>query len=56
MPAGRVFETKPLRNPMQHDLAAHTPAPSDGWWPQPDGPGLGIEVDESVVEHYRMDR
>jgi L-alanine-DL-glutamate epimerase-like enolase superfamily enzyme len=56
MPACRVFETKPLRNPMQHELAPDAPAPVDGWWPQPAGPGLGISVDESVVAHFRLDR
>jgi len=56
MPACRLLESKPLRNPMQHELAAHTPLPEGGWWPLPDRPGLGIEVDESVVEHFRLDR
>jgi len=55
MPACGVFETKPLRNPMQHELAgASVYEPKDGWWPVPDRPGLGIEVDESVVERYRV--
>jgi L-alanine-DL-glutamate epimerase-like enolase superfamily enzyme len=56
MPACRVFETKPLRNPMQHELAPDTPGPVDGWWPPPTGTGLGITVDESVVDHFRLDR
>jgi L-alanine-DL-glutamate epimerase-like enolase superfamily enzyme len=55
MPACGVFETKPLRNPMQHELAgASVYEPKDGWWPLPDRPGLGIEVDESVVDRYRV--
>ena len=56
MPPCRVFETKPLRNPMQHELAAGTPSPADGWWPLPDRAGLGIEIDESVVDRFRLDR
>jgi L-alanine-DL-glutamate epimerase-like enolase superfamily enzyme len=57
MPACRVFETKPLRNPMQHDLAGDAvPQPEDGWWPLPTRPGLGIDVDESVVDRFRLDR
>ena len=54
-PACKLFEVKPLRNPMQHDLVAHPLDHVDGWMPQPSGPGLGIEVDESVVEHYRLE-
>jgi L-alanine-DL-glutamate epimerase-like enolase superfamily enzyme len=57
MPACRVFETKPLRNPMQHELAgAGVPQPENGWWPLPTRPGLGIDVDESVVARFRLDR
>lgn len=54
--ASRRFELKPLTNPMQHELV---PAPfghADGWVLPPTGPGLGIEVDESVVDRYRLDR
>lgn len=55
-PACRQFETKPLRNPMQHDLAEGAAVPVDGLWPQPQGAGLGIAVDHDVVDHYRLDR
>jgi len=55
-PVCRQFETKPLRNPMQHDLAEGTPVPADGWWPQPEGAGLGITVRDEVVDGYRLDR
>ncbi len=55
-PVCRQFEIKPLRNPMQHDLAEGTPAPVDGWWPQPEGPGLGIVVQDDVVDGFRLDR
>jgi L-alanine-DL-glutamate epimerase-like enolase superfamily enzyme len=26
----------------------------DGYIPVPDGPGLGVEVDEAVVDKYRV--
>jgi L-alanine-DL-glutamate epimerase-like enolase superfamily enzyme len=55
-PTCRVFEVKPLRNPMQHDLVASPPDHVDGWMAQPRGPGLGIQVLEDVVERYRLDR
>lgn len=55
-PVCRQFEVKPLRNPMQHDLAEGAAEPVDGWWPEPQGPGLGIEVRDEVVDGYRLDR
>ncbi len=55
-PACRVFEVKPLRNPMQHDLVAAPIEPVDGWMRPPTGVGLGIEVLDEVVEHYRLDK
>lgn len=57
MPACRQLEGKPIRNPMQHELAGDTVAePRAGGWPLPDRPGLGIEVDERVVDRFRLDR
>lgn len=55
-PACRQFEIKPLQNPMQHELADGTAIPVDGWWPEPQGVGLGITVQDDVVNHYRLDR
>jgi L-alanine-DL-glutamate epimerase-like enolase superfamily enzyme len=54
-PCCHQFEVQPLINPLHKDLAA-APRPRDGVMPQPDGPGLGIEVDTAAVAHYRMDR
>jgi L-alanine-DL-glutamate epimerase-like enolase superfamily enzyme len=42
--------------PMQHDLVATPIEPVDGWMQPLCGPGLGIEVLEDVVDHYRLDR
>ena len=44
-PAFKLFELKPLRNPMQHDLVTEPFGHVDGWVYPPTGPGLGIEVD-----------
>jgi L-alanine-DL-glutamate epimerase-like enolase superfamily enzyme len=55
-PAARRFEVKPLRNPVQHELVAKPLAPVAGWVEPPSDPGLGIEVDEDVVNFYREDR
>ncbi len=55
-PACKLFEFKPIRNPMQHDLVAQPYEHVDGWVYAPNGPGLGIEVIEEVVDHYRSER
>jgi L-alanine-DL-glutamate epimerase-like enolase superfamily enzyme len=53
-PACKVFELKPLRNPMQHDLVPEPVTHVDGWvYPPTSAPGLGIDVDESVIDRYR---
>lgn len=53
-PAARVFEVKPLPNPMQDELVA-TPIRHDRGWVGPlPGPGLGIDVRDDVVARYRF--
>ncbi|MBV9245787.1 MAG: mandelate racemase/muconate lactonizing enzyme family protein [Methylobacteriaceae bacterium] len=54
--ACKLFEFKPLRNPMQHDLVTRPCDHVDGWVYPPSGPGLGIEVIEEVVEAYRSEK
>jgi L-alanine-DL-glutamate epimerase-like enolase superfamily enzyme len=50
-----VFELKPEENVMQHELVSEPFKQRDGWVDVPmDKPGLGIEVDESVVAKYRL--
>lgn len=55
-PACQLFELKPLRNPMQHELVVSPVEHVDGWMYPPTGPGLGIEVIDEVVERYRSER
>lgn len=50
------FELKPLENPMQHELVSAPFWHDGGYITAPTGPGLGIEVDESVVDKYRIRR
>ena len=50
-----VFELKPLPSPMQHELVTHPIEQKDGWVEVPEGPGLGVEVDERVVRKYSFD-
>jgi L-alanine-DL-glutamate epimerase-like enolase superfamily enzyme len=54
--AAKVFELKPLPNPMQHELVAEPFEHVDGWLYPPTAPGLGIEVRDDVVERYRSGR
>jgi L-alanine-DL-glutamate epimerase-like enolase superfamily enzyme len=54
-PACKLFELKPLRNPMQHDLVPEPIEHVDGWvYPPNERPGLGIDINEEVVDLYRQ--
>jgi L-alanine-DL-glutamate epimerase-like enolase superfamily enzyme len=54
-PACKLFEFKPLRNPMQHELVSQPIEHVDGWvYPPLDRPGLGIDIQEDVVSRYRQ--
>lgn len=54
-PACKLFELKPLRNPMQHELVTNPIEHQDGWVYPPLGePGLGIDIVEEVVNRYRQ--
>jgi L-alanine-DL-glutamate epimerase-like enolase superfamily enzyme len=53
--AFKLFEFKPLANPMQNELITEPFTHKDGWVYPPLGkPGLGIEVIEDVVNKYRQ--
>lgn len=49
-----LFEMKPLANPMHDELVSHPFTQHNGVITVPTAPGLGIDVDESVLERYRM--
>jgi L-alanine-DL-glutamate epimerase-like enolase superfamily enzyme len=51
-PSAKLFEFKPLRNPMQHDLVTEPFEHVDGWVYPPTKPGLGIDIIEDVVRYY----
>jgi L-alanine-DL-glutamate epimerase-like enolase superfamily enzyme len=54
-PAFKLFEFKPLVNPMQNELITEPFTHKDGWiYPPSEKPGLGIEVIEDVVNRYRQ--
>jgi L-alanine-DL-glutamate epimerase-like enolase superfamily enzyme len=54
--ACKLFEFKPLDNPMQHELVKAPFEHIDGWVYPPTGPGLGIEVIDEVVDRYRSEK
>jgi L-alanine-DL-glutamate epimerase-like enolase superfamily enzyme len=55
VPNSFIFELKPNPSPMQHELVRAPLDQVDGWITVPDGPGLGIEIDEAVVREYSFD-
>ena len=52
-PNCRQIEVKPLRNPMQHELARRPVAARAGRLARLERSGLGVEIDERVVARYR---
>jgi L-alanine-DL-glutamate epimerase-like enolase superfamily enzyme len=50
-----LFEMKPIPNPMQDELVKDPFKQVDGWISVPRAPGLGVEVDENVLQKYRFD-
>jgi D-galactarolactone cycloisomerase len=53
-PAARLFELKPLENPMQHELVDTPIWHTDGLVRPPEGPGLGVEPRPACIDKYRL--
>lgn len=53
---GMVFELKPNASPIQAELVAEPFQQREGRVDLPTGPGLGVEVDQKVVERYDFRR
>jgi len=53
--ACKLFEFKPLENPMQHELVANPIVHENGWVFPTEGVGLGVEIVEEVVDRYRTE-
>lgn len=51
-----LLELQPVYGPAQKDLVDKPIWHTDGYVHQPEGPGLGIEINEDLVESARMDR
>tara|TARA_Y100000590_G_scaffold90489_1_gene102064 strand:+ start:108 stop:1241 length:1134 start_codon:yes stop_codon:yes gene_type:complete len=54
-PACKLFEFKPLENPMQHELVENPIEHEEGWVFPPEGNGLGVEIVEEVVDRFRTE-
>jgi len=50
----RIQEWSTADNPLAQTLVAPSLPVVDGWAAVPTGPGLGVDVDESVVDRYRV--
>jgi L-alanine-DL-glutamate epimerase-like enolase superfamily enzyme len=55
-PVCHQLEEQPFKGPMQDDLIGGAIVHQDGRMPEPQGPGLGIEVDEAVVRRFLIER
>ena len=55
-PVCKQFEEQPFKGPMQADLIGGAIAHENGLMPRPTGPGLGIEVDQTIVDRYLIGR
>jgi len=55
-PACRELELQPVYGPAQRDLVDRPVWHTDGWINPPEGPGLGITVNEDLVRHARLDQ
>lgn len=53
-PEGDTLDFKPHESPLQHELVTHPWVQEDGYLKLRDAPGLGVTVDEGVVEKYRL--
>jgi len=54
LPNAVRFEYCAADSPLRHDLTAQKFPLADGHVSVPEGPGLGVEVNEEVIEKYRQ--
>lgn len=55
-PVCHQLEEQPFKGPMQDDLIGGAIIHHDGYMSEPEGPGLGITVDEAVVQRFLISR
>ena len=54
LPHGEVFEYCMADSPLRHELTRERFEVVDGYVKVPDGPGLGVTIDDETVEKYRV--
>jgi L-alanine-DL-glutamate epimerase-like enolase superfamily enzyme len=54
VPHGEVFEYCMADSPLRHELTHEAPAVEAGYVSVPEGPGLGVTVNEATVAKYRV--
>ena len=55
-PVCKQLEEQPFKGPMQDDLIGGAIVHQNGHMDRPTGPGLGIEVDQAIVDRYLIGR
>jgi L-alanine-DL-glutamate epimerase-like enolase superfamily enzyme len=53
-PEAPLTEYPLTRSPLRNELVIGAPEVREGWVAIPDAPGLGVELDEGVVERFRV--
>ena len=53
-PTGDLVEYSRSPSPLMRELVSNLPALEDGYVRVPSGPGLSVELDEGVIERYRV--
>ena len=54
VPHGEIFEFCMSDSPLRHELTVERFEVGEGMVTVPDGPGLGVTVDEQTIEKYRV--
>jgi L-alanine-DL-glutamate epimerase-like enolase superfamily enzyme len=55
VPGGEMFEFCMSDSPLRHELTHERFEVKEGYVHVPEGPGLGVTVNEEIVARYRVD-
>ena len=54
MPTANLFEFCMADSPLRHELTHESFPLDEGWVHVPEGPGLGVTINEEVISEYRV--